>query len=80
MRLIANKKEIRKAMIDLDLNYEGLAEELNITRSYLSRILNSYVPKKVAYNIVDLFGGEITDYFKAEFTSDEIKLHAHSVK
>ena len=80
MRLIANKKEIRKAMIDFDLNYEGLAEELNITRSYLSRILNNYVPKKVAYNIVELFGGEITDYFTGEFTSDEIKLHAHSVK
>lgn len=74
MKLIANKKEIRKAMIDLDLNYESLSAELNITRQYLSRLLNSYVPEKVADNIVELFGGDITDYFKAEFSVEEIEL------
>lgn len=80
MKLVANRKEIKKAMLDFDLKHQDLADELNINSSYLSRILNSYVPEKVADNIVELFGGDITDYFKAEFSSNEIKLHAQSVK
>ncbi|MDU0429163.1 hypothetical protein QVA60_01515 [Staphylococcus chromogenes] len=75
MKLIANKKEIKKSMIDLDLNYESLSAELNITRQYLNRLLNTYVPEKIAYKIVDLFGGEITKYFKAEFSREEIELY-----
>lgn len=80
MKLIPNKKEIRKAMIDLDLSYQGLADEVGLSRAYLSRILNDQVPESVAYNVTQALGGGITKYFKAEYTSEEVELFKEFLK
>ncbi|MCQ9290656.1 helix-turn-helix transcriptional regulator [Staphylococcus hyicus] len=80
MKLIAKKKEIKKRLVNLDLTYQDLADELKIHRTYLSRLLNGNITVNNAKRIVNFLGGSMTDYFQLETSNEEWQLIKQLVK